>query len=44
MLVGGLNGRLGLRHLAYATKTVTTGNLLLSLMDFTVFIATNRRQ
>ncbi|HLQ76411.1 MAG TPA: DUF1552 domain-containing protein [Terriglobia bacterium] len=34
ILVGGLNGRLkGARHLAYPTKTITTGNLLLSLMD-----------
>jgi len=34
ILVGGLNGRLkGGRHLAYLSKTVTTGNLLLSLGD-----------
>jgi hypothetical protein len=34
ILVGGLNGQLkGGRHLAYPTKTITTGNLLLSLMD-----------
>jgi hypothetical protein len=34
ILVGGLNGQLkGGRHLAYPTKTITTGSLLLSLMD-----------
>src|SRR5271170_2552297 len=34
VLVGGLNGRLqGGRHIAYPTKTVPTGNLLLSLLD-----------
>jgi hypothetical protein len=34
VLVGGLNGKLkGGRHIAYPTKTVPTGNLLLSLMD-----------
>ena len=34
VLVGGLNGKLkGGRHLAYPTKTVPTGNLLLSLLD-----------
>ena len=34
VLVGGLNGRLkGWRHLAYPTKTVPTGNLLLSILD-----------
>jgi Protein of unknown function (DUF1552) len=34
VLVGGLNGRLkGGRHLAYPTKTIPTGNLLLSLLD-----------
>ena len=34
VLVGGLNGKLkGGRHLAYQTKTVPTGNLLLSLLD-----------
>ncbi len=33
-LVGGANGQLeGGRHLAYERKTVTTGNLLLSIMD-----------
>jgi hypothetical protein len=33
-LVGGLNGKLkGNRHLAYPTKTVPTGNLLLSILD-----------
>jgi hypothetical protein len=33
-LVGAANGRLqGGRHLAYPTRTVTTGNLLLSLLD-----------
>ena len=35
ILVGGINGQLkGGRHLAYERKTVTTGNLLLSVMDF----------
>jgi hypothetical protein len=35
VLVGGINGQLkGGRHLAYPTKTVPTGNLLLSVMDF----------
>jgi len=34
ILVGGAGGRLeGNRHLAYATKTVPTGNLLLRLLD-----------
>ena len=34
VLVGGLNGRLkGGRHLAYPSKTVPTGNLLLSILD-----------
>jgi hypothetical protein len=34
VLVGGLNGRLkGGRHLAYPSKTVPTGNLLVSVMD-----------
>ena len=34
VLVGGLNGKhKGGRHLAYPTKTVPTGNLLLSLLD-----------
>jgi hypothetical protein len=34
ILVGGANGQLkGNRHLHYDTKTVTTGNLLLSVMD-----------
>jgi len=34
VLVGGLNGKLkGGRHLAYPTRTITTGNLLLSLLD-----------
>ena len=34
ILVGGAGGKLkGNRHLAYARKTVTTGNLLLSLLD-----------
>jgi hypothetical protein len=33
-LVGGINGRLqGGRHLAYPTRSVTTGNLLLSILD-----------
>jgi hypothetical protein len=34
VLVGGLNGKLkGGRHLAYPTKTIPTGNLLLSILD-----------
>ncbi len=34
ILVGGANGQLkGNRHLKYETKSVTTGNLLLSVMD-----------
>jgi hypothetical protein len=34
ILVGGANGRIsGGRHLAFPTKTVTTGNLLLSVLD-----------
>lgn len=34
VLIGGNNGRMkGGRHLAYPTKTVPTGNLLLSLLD-----------
>ena len=34
VIVGGANGRIkGDRHLAYPTKTVPTGNLLLSLLD-----------
>jgi len=34
VLVGGANGRLkGNRHLAYARKTVPTGNLLLSVLE-----------
>jgi hypothetical protein len=34
VLVGGLNGKLkGNRHLAYPTKTIPTGNLLLSILD-----------
>ena len=34
VLVGGLNGKLkGGRHLAYPTRTVPTGNLLLSILD-----------
>jgi hypothetical protein len=34
VLIGGLNGKLkGGRHLAYPTRTVPTGNLLLSLLD-----------
>jgi hypothetical protein len=34
VLVGGLNGRLkGGRHLLYPSKTVPTGNLLLSILD-----------
>jgi len=34
VLIGGLNGKIkGGRHLAYPTKTVPTGNLLLTLLD-----------
>ncbi|PYS37429.1 MAG: hypothetical protein DMG14_21270 [Acidobacteria bacterium] len=34
VLVGGLNGKMkGWRHLAYPSKTVPTGNLLLSILD-----------
>ena len=34
VLIGGLNGKLqGGRHIAYPSKTVPTGNLLLSLLD-----------
>jgi len=34
VLVGGLNGKLkGGRHLAWPTKTIPTGNLLLTLLD-----------
>jgi hypothetical protein len=34
VLVGGINGRMkGQRHLAFPTKTVPTGNLLLSILD-----------
>jgi hypothetical protein len=34
VLVGGLNGRMqGGRHLAYPSKTVSTGNLLVSILD-----------
>src|SRR4029453_2059632 len=34
LLVGGANGQLkGNRHLTYDRKTVTTGNLLLSVLD-----------
>jgi hypothetical protein len=34
VLVGGLNGKLqGGRHLAYPSKTIPTGNLLLTLLD-----------
>jgi hypothetical protein len=34
ILVGGASGKLkGGRHLAYPTKTVPTGNLLLSVLD-----------
>jgi len=34
VLIGGLNGKLqGGRHLVYPTKTVPTGNLLLSILD-----------
>ena len=34
ILAGGASGKLqGGRHLAFPTKTVTTGNLLLSILD-----------
>ena len=34
VLVGGLNGRIkGGRHIAYPTRTIPTGNLLLTLLD-----------
>jgi len=34
VLVGGINGKMkGGRHLAYPTKTIPTGNLLLSILD-----------
>jgi len=34
ILVGGANGQLkGNRHLAFERKTVTTGNLLLNVLD-----------
>jgi len=34
VLIGGANGKLkGGRHLAYPTKTVPTGNLLLTVLD-----------
>ena len=34
VVAGGLNGKLkGGRHLAYPTKTIPTGNLLLSILD-----------
>jgi hypothetical protein len=34
VLIGGLNGKMkGGRHLAYPTKTIPTGNLLLSVLD-----------
>jgi hypothetical protein len=34
VVIGGLNGKLkGWRHLAYPSKTVPTGNLLLSILD-----------
>jgi hypothetical protein len=34
VLIGGASGKLkGGRHLAFPTKTVTTGNLLLSILD-----------
>jgi hypothetical protein len=34
LLIGGLNGKLkGNRHLAYPSRTIPTGNLLLSLLD-----------
>jgi hypothetical protein len=34
ILVGGINGKMkGGRHLAYPTKTIPTGNLLLSILD-----------
>jgi len=35
ILIGGASGQLkGGRHLAFPTKTITTGNLLLSILDF----------
>jgi hypothetical protein len=34
ILVGGASGKLkGGRHLSFPTKTITTGNLLLSILD-----------
>jgi hypothetical protein len=34
VLIGGLNGRMpGGRHLAYPSKTISTGNLLVSILD-----------
>jgi hypothetical protein len=34
VLVGGLNGQLkGGRHIAYPTRTIPTGNLLLTVLD-----------
>jgi len=34
VVIGGANGKLkGYRHLAYPTKTISTGNLLLSVLD-----------
>jgi hypothetical protein len=34
ILIGGASGQLeGGRHLAYPTKTITTGNLLLSILS-----------
>jgi hypothetical protein len=34
VIVGGLNGKMkGNRHLAYPSKTIPTGNLLLSILD-----------
>ena len=34
VIIGGLNGKMkGNRHLAYPTKQVPTGNLLLSILD-----------
>jgi hypothetical protein len=34
VIVGGLNGRMrGNRHLAYPSKTISTGNLLVSVLE-----------
>ena len=45
ILVGGASGKLkGGRHLAFPTKTVTTGNLLLSILDLYGIHEDDRRQ